>query len=156
MDTDDRIIRQHMQSFGYLLSSSHALFRQWMERAIAGSGIHLGQVVVLATLRAERLSGGGDMTQTRLAQLSGIEKSSLVLFLDALEKDGWVERRSHPADRRAHLVHLTGDGLARFEVIGGKLFANEQKALAIFDEAERAQFMTLLTRLRVHLKDPGS
>ncbi|MGN6422178.1 MAG: MarR family transcriptional regulator [Asticcacaulis sp.] len=37
-----------------------------------------------------------------LSKVTGIEKSSVVLFLDALEKDGWVERRPHPGDRRAH------------------------------------------------------
>ncbi len=153
MDFDDDIIRQHMRSFGYLLANCHGLWRDEMARAIDGTGIHMGHVVILASLRAERLiHGDGDLTQTRLAQLSGIEKSSLVLFLDALEKDGWVERRRHPTDRRAHNIHITDKGLERFEIIGARLFVNEQRALAIFDDEERARFMNSLARLLVHLK----
>lgn len=157
MDVDDKVIRKHMESFGYLLANSHALFRAQMEKAVAGSGLHLGHVIILASLRAERLNGAGDdMTQTRLAQLSGIEKSSLVLFLDGLEKDGWVERRRHPTDRRAHNVHITDNGMKRFEAVGQKLYANEQKALSVFGDDERATFIALLSRLLVHLKDLDS
>ena len=72
-----------------------------MTAALAGETIHLGHVVLLASLL-----GKNDQTQTELTQTSGIEKSSVVLFLDFLEKDGWLERRRHPTDRRAHHVHL--------------------------------------------------
>ncbi|HVZ98829.1 MAG TPA: MarR family transcriptional regulator [Caulobacterales bacterium] len=83
--------------------------------------------------------------------LSGIEKSSVVLFLDALEKDGWVERRPHATDRRAHAVHLTRKGRARFEQVGKRLAAAQEEALAEFSAAERKQLEGLLVRLITHL-----
>lgn len=148
----DDITRVHMQSFGYLLAQAHALFRDRLARALDGSGLHMGQVLILATLRAGRLlHGGADMTQTRLAQLSGIEKSSLVLFLDALEKNGWVERQRHPTDRRAHIVHLTDSGAARFEGVGQRLHANEIEALSVFTPEERARVTADLQKLFLHL-----
>lgn len=153
MDFDDDIIRAHMQSFGYLLSHGHALYQRRLLAAVEGTGLHMGHVVVLASLWQHHRQGeSSDLTQTRLVQVSGIEKSSLVLFLDALEKDGWVERRRHPADRRAHLIHLTDSGRQRFEKIGYRLFQCEQAALSPFTPDEQAQFKALLSRLLVHLE----
>lgn len=154
MDFDDDIIRAHMRSFGYLLSHGHALYQRGLLAAIEGTGIHMGHVVVLASLwQHQRQGDSRDLTQTRLVRVSGIEKSSLVLFLDALEKDGWVERRKHPNDRRAHLVHLTDSGRQRFDAIGYRLYQAEQAALSPFTPDEQAQFKDLLSRLMVHLQN---
>jgi DNA-binding MarR family transcriptional regulator len=49
-----------------------------------------------------------------------------VLFLDALERDGWVRRLPHPKDRRAHIVSLTEAGEKRFEAVGLALFASSR------------------------------
>ncbi len=153
MDFDDSIIRAHMQSFGYLLSHCHALYQKQLLRTMEGTGIHMGHVVVLASLWQHwRQDRDSDLTQTRLVQVSGVEKSSLVLFLDALEKDGWVERRRHPTDRRAYLIHLTDSGRERFDKIAYRLYAGEQAALTPFSREEQAQFKDLLLRLMVHLE----
>ncbi len=153
MDFDDDIIRAHMQSFGYLLSHCHAVYQRGLLQAIEGTGLHMGHVVVLASLwQHQRRGEDPDLTQTRLVQVSGVEKSSLVLFLDALEKDGWVERRRHPTDRRAHLVHLTDSGRERFERVGYRLYQCEQAALSPFSPDEQAQMKSLLSRLLIHLQ----
>ncbi len=157
MNFDDDIIRAHMRSFGYLLSRCHQLYQRDLMRAIEGSGLHMGHVVVIASLwQHERQGGGSDLTQTRLTQVSGIEKSSLVLFLDALEKDGWVERRRHPTDRRAHLVHLTDSGRERFDKVGLRLYQGEQAALSPLTLDEQTQLKNLLSRLLVHLEGTAS
>src|ERR1044072_8286044 len=141
----------HTQSFGYAIALLHKLFRERLTKALAGTDLHMGHVLLLATLRAQRARhGDGTLTQTRLGQLTGIEKSSLVLMLDALEKEGWVERRRHPDDRRAHSVHLTDDGARRFETIGVKLDAQQQKNLAPLSVAEREQLMAMMSRLISH------
>jgi DNA-binding MarR family transcriptional regulator len=112
----------------------------------------MGHVLLLATLRAQRgLEGESTLTQMRLGQLSGIEKSSSVLFLDALEAEGWVERRRRPGDRRAHIVHLTEPGARRFEKVGRKLHARQRESLAPLSAGEQAQLLDLMTRLISHL-----
>lgn len=118
-----------------------------MAASLEGTSLNMGQVVLLASLYAQN-----DLTQVQLAQISGIEKSSIVLFLDALEKDGWVERRRHPTDRRAHLVHMTEDGRARFSLVGQGLHAAESQALAVFNTQDRTQLEGLLLRLIGHLE----
>jgi DNA-binding MarR family transcriptional regulator len=142
----------HGQSIGYLLWQLSRLFNATLSNAIAGSGLHMGKVLVLATLRAQReLHRGDRLTQTELTRITGIEKSSLVLFLDALEKDGWVRRLRHPTDRRAHIVSLTDDGVARFEGVGLALYRQQQDNLSALDPVENAQLVDLLTRLHADL-----
>ncbi len=144
----------HAQSFGYAIATLHSLFRARLAEALAGTDLHMGQVLVLATLRAQReLHGESRLTQTELGQLTGVEKSSLVLFLDALEEEGWVERRRHPKDRRAHIVHLTLQGMRRFEGVGKKLYEQQQKNLAVLSQEEQEQMLDMMVRLIAHLKN---
>jgi DNA-binding MarR family transcriptional regulator len=150
---DDEIVQVHARSFGYVLAHVHGLFNARLAKALDGTGLHMGQVVVLATLWAQReLHQESTLTQTRLAQASGIEKSSLVLFLDALEKDGWVERRRHPTDRRAHIIHLTDSGVARFAEVGVRLQKQQQLNLSVLSAHEQADLLRLMTRLLRHLQ----
>ncbi|MBW8733966.1 MAG: MarR family transcriptional regulator [Asticcacaulis sp.] len=151
---DDEIVRIHARSFGYVLAHVHGMFSARLSDALAGTGLHMGHVVVLATLRAQReLHQESTLTQTRLAEASGIEKSSLVMFLDALEKDGWVERLRHPTDRRAHIVHLTESGSARFDGVGVRLQQRQQEILSVFTMHEQVDLLRQMTRLMHHLQE---
>jgi DNA-binding MarR family transcriptional regulator len=151
----DEIDAFHAQSFGYALAQLHRLFRESLAVTLKGSGLHMGHVLVLATLRAQReLHGESTLTQTRLAEATGIEKSSLVLFLDALERDGWVERARHPTDRRAHIIHLTEEGARRFEQGGVGLYERQQANLAVLSETEQKAMLEMMHRLTGHLS-PG-
>jgi DNA-binding MarR family transcriptional regulator len=148
----DEIQAIHARSFGYVLAQLSGLFRDRLARTLEGTGLHMGHVLVLATLRAQReLHGESTLTQTRLTEATGIEKSSLVLFLDALARDGWVERLRHPHDRRAHIIHLTEDGARRFEEVGLGLYREQQANLAVLSEAEQAAMLDMMNRLIEHL-----
>lgn len=150
---DDEIVQIHARSFGYVLAHVHGLFSARLAETLEGTGLHMGHVVVLATLRAQReLHQESTLTQTRLAEASGIEKSSLVLFLDALEKDGWVERLRHPTDRRAHIIHLTESGSRRFDEVGVRLQKRQQENLSVFSAHEQADLLRQMTRLLHHLQ----
>jgi DNA-binding MarR family transcriptional regulator len=89
----------------------------------------------------------GAVSQQQLGRAIGMDPSSMVSTIDELEARGWVERRRHPTDRRAHALHITDAGretLAR----GRRLAAGDQgELLAPLDEAERAQLHELLLRL---------
>jgi DNA-binding MarR family transcriptional regulator len=138
----------HAESAGYLLWQLARLFNVTLSKAIESSGLHMGKVLILATLRAQRELGRGDrLTQTQLGRITGIEKSSLVLFLDALERDRWLKRLPHPTDRRAHIIAMTEDGEKRFEAVGMALYRQQQDNLSSLDTAEQTQLGELLTRL---------
>ena len=89
----------------------------------------------------------GAVTQQQLGRAIGMDPSSMVSTIDELEARGWVERRRHPTDRRAHALHITDAG--RETLARGRRLARgaQDELLAPLDEAERAQLHELLLRL---------
>ena len=113
-----------------------------MVAAIAGSGLHPGHLAILGVLTDK-----GPLSQRQLGAESQIEKSSLVLFLDLLEGEGWLQRTADPTDRRAHLVKLTAKGKAKFAALGPRLQKAQDAFLAPLSKTEQAQLADLLQRL---------
>ncbi|MGV9667816.1 MarR family winged helix-turn-helix transcriptional regulator [Nocardia niigatensis] len=94
------------------------------------------------TLRILEANDG--QSQQQLCEALGIHRNVMVGLVDDLEKRGLVERRRHPADRRAHAVHLLPAGrelLARTAEIARGLDAEMLAALA---PADRATLIALL------------
>ncbi|MFF9282624.1 MarR family winged helix-turn-helix transcriptional regulator [Streptomyces griseosporeus] len=54
----------------------------------------------------------GPMTMRELAERMSCEPSNATFVVDRLEKQGLVERRPHPTDRRARHLVLTAEGTA--------------------------------------------
>ncbi len=54
---------------------------------------------------------GGELTQIRLAELSGLDKTTMVVTIDELENAGYAERRASEADRRARIIAVTEAGV---------------------------------------------
>jgi DNA-binding MarR family transcriptional regulator len=53
------------------------------------------------------LAVSGPVLMRALSEAVGVTPRTITGLIDALEKDGWVERRAHPTDRRATIVALT-------------------------------------------------
>ena len=52
----------------------------------------------------------GEQTQIRLAERCGLDKTTMVVTVDELEKAGLAERRPSPTDRRARIIAVTDKG----------------------------------------------
>ena len=50
------------------------------------------------------------LSQTELSARSQIDRTTMGGIIDRLEKEGLIERRNHPEDRRAYQVFLTATG----------------------------------------------
>jgi len=89
----------------------------------------------------------GERTQIQLAELCQLDKTTMVVTVDKLEKRGLVERRPAPNDRRARIIAVTDDGRALAEhgdaLVQG-IFAD---VLGSLPDDERAAFTAALTRL---------
>lgn len=137
-----RVESPSFTSIGFLLHLAQSRLRDAVVEAIEGSGLHPGQLAVLGVLQDR-----GGMSQRRLGELTRIEKSSMVLYLDALESEGWVRRERDPEDRRAHIVRLTSKGAKNFAKLGPGLLRAQQRFLQPLSVAEIAVFTEMLTRL---------
>jgi DNA-binding MarR family transcriptional regulator len=60
------------------------------------------------------LAASGPVLMRALSDAVGVTPRTITGLIDALEDDGWVERRAHPSDRRATIVALTPDAEAAF------------------------------------------
>ena len=133
------------KGIGFLLQRAHNSIRTALTARLNGTGLHLGHVAILGTLLARP-----GINQRELSVQTGIEKSSIVIFLDALESDGWVRRDRDPQDRRAHALSLTEAGKARLETLGPGLVEAEEAFLSALSSNERLALASALTKLIAH------
>jgi MarR family transcriptional regulator, transcriptional regulator for hemolysin len=88
----------------FLLNQAAYAFEAHLAEALAEHGLSVREYCVL--WKAEE----AERTQQEIAELAGLDKSTLVLTLDRLEERGLVQRRVSDIDRRARVVAVTPRG----------------------------------------------
>ena len=83
--------------------TSHALETELLVRLEAISVTPRAHCVLTNAL-------GGERTQSELAELSNLDKTTMVVTMDALEEAGLAERRLSSTDRRARIIVVTDAG----------------------------------------------
>ncbi|MEV4050188.1 MarR family transcriptional regulator [Amycolatopsis sp. NPDC049688] len=91
----------------YLMGHLHRTGVSRIDAELAGSGVSLREFYVLVCI-----GESGPLSQQRVADRLGLDRSDLVKVLDRLEAAGWVLRERDTEDRRRHVLTLTGDGRA--------------------------------------------
>jgi DNA-binding MarR family transcriptional regulator len=88
----------------------------------------------------------GPLSQRRLMDLTGEDRTAMVRTMDDLERLGLAVRRPDPTDRRAHAVELTDEG--RRLLVEAKAIAEGVAGamLGVFAPQERATLLHLLER----------
>lgn len=131
-----------------LTHTGHVLATQ-MTAAFAEIGITpRGYCVLYHALEAER-------TQIELAEISDLDKTTMVVTVDELEKAGLAERRPSSADRRARVIRVTEAG-ERAVAEGARIADRVHRDVldALPDELREA-FLSALTHLvEGHLSTP--
>jgi DNA-binding MarR family transcriptional regulator len=105
METSDGGVTPLRDRFGYLLKHVRARLAELTSEALRPLGVSGQEVGVLTVLDA-----GRPPSQLEAAQRLGIDRTTMVGLIDALEAKGLVERRADDADRRRNIVALTGQG----------------------------------------------
>ena len=103
-------------------------------------------------IRALRRIAASPMTMGELATTLGTEKPYATIVVDELERQGLVERRPHPTDRRVKLVATTARGAAaakRAHEILGRLPAG----LAALSEPDVEELARILEEVARSTKD---
>src|SRR5947209_5732704 len=131
-----------MRNTGFLISRMGMVAHKQFAERIESLGLTPRMWGALNVLDAE-----GAITQHALGQCVGIDPSSMVSTIVELENKGFVERRAHPSDRRAHALHLTKEGLQT--LTRGRQLARraQDELLAPLNGEERKQLHALLLRL---------
>jgi MarR family transcriptional regulator for hemolysin len=133
----------------FLLDHTSHVLRTRMAAALAEIGLTARMHCVLVhALEEER-------TQIQLAELGDMDKTTMVVTVDALEKAGLAERRPSSTDRRARIIAVTPAGaeVARQsqEIVDGV----HREALDSIPADERVVLVRALNRLATgHLAAP--
>jgi MarR family transcriptional regulator, transcriptional regulator for hemolysin len=125
----------------FLLSQAAHALQTEMTAALEQVGVTPRMQCVLS--RALR----GEYTQKDLADQCALDKTTMVVTMDALEASGLAERRPSPTDRRARIIAVTDKGaelVERADAIIEGLYAD---VLSSLPEDERAPLVSALQRL---------
>jgi MarR family transcriptional regulator, transcriptional regulator for hemolysin len=125
----------------FLLSqASHALETE-MTAALHALGISpRAHCVLTHALR-------GELTQSQVADTCALDKTTMVVTMDELEKAGLAERRLSGTDRRARIIAVTKDGeriVAEANAIVARIYA---EVLAALPAGQRDAFVAGLAQL---------
>lgn len=90
---------------GYLLKHAQLSFFEVSRAALEPYGIDGRELAVLT-----RLAGAEPVSQQEAARRLGIDRTTMVALVDALERNALVRRQPDPADRRKNIVGLTEAG----------------------------------------------
>ncbi|GGH56845.1 MarR family transcriptional regulator [Frigidibacter albus] len=135
------------RSAGYLANHLARLFAQHLAAGIAPLGLAPAQFMALLELWRE-----DGLTQAELCARLDVEQATMAGTLGRMARDGLIERRAHPADRRAQTVHLTDRARALEAPATEAARAVNARALAALPEAERAPFVASLHRITEEMR----
>jgi len=90
------------ETFGPLLGGTARAWRMKLDQRLKPMG--LSQAKWRTLIHLSRASE--PLTQSQIAERTGIEEPTLVTLLHRLEKEDWVIRKSSASDRRCKTVHL--------------------------------------------------
>jgi DNA-binding MarR family transcriptional regulator len=89
----------------------------------------------------------GPYTQIELARTIGLDKTTMVVTLDELERAGLAERQPAPSDRRARVIAVTPAGQRKLRKADEILAGIREDVLSALPADEREVFMRALSRL---------
>jgi MarR family transcriptional regulator for hemolysin len=128
-------------NLGWLLSqASYALTTQ-LSAALEGVGITPRSYCVLATAMT------GEYTQIALANAVGLDKTTMVGTVDALEEKGLVKRVPSAKDRRARVIAVTKAGEGKVSEAERIVEKTQTEVLSELPAGERKAFLDALAHL---------
>jgi MarR family transcriptional regulator for hemolysin len=127
------------KNVGYLLKDVSRRYVARFERHAAEVSLTLMQCKVLL-----HLSKNEGASQVRLCELTDVEPMMMVRILDRMEADKLLERRPHPADRRARRLYLTRKAAPILEEIDRISEITRNEIFAGVSKAEREAFLKVL------------
>ncbi|HVT70969.1 MAG TPA: MarR family winged helix-turn-helix transcriptional regulator [Trebonia sp.] len=132
---------RQVADLSFLLNHASYVLATRMTAACAEIGLTPREYCVLAHAM------GGQYTQTELAKLADLDKTTMLNTMDYLEREGYAERTPSPADRRVRIVTVTPAGAAL--VAAGNEITDRvhREVLDALPEAQREAFTGALTTL---------
>lgn len=109
-----------------------------------------------ASARALRVLGGSErpLRMSELAERLRIVPRSATTLVDALERDGLVERHPDESDRRSMRVHLTGPGSQLLDRMRQARYGAADRLLTTLPADDQALLRRVLLAIDDELREP--
>lgn len=132
---------------GYLLKHVQERLREQSSAALAPYGLDGRELAVLLVLASSEPA-----SQQQAARRLGVDRTTMVALLDALEAKDLVTRHPHAEDRRRNVVELTAAGRDTLRDAARASDEAERRFLAPLSKPAARQFREALQQL---LAPPG-
>lgn len=139
-----------LSSLGHLISVAARGFMRLSEARLKPLGFGVGYLPALVALENGRAS-----SQRELARVIRIEQSSMAQMMVRMERDGLIERKPDPADRRSSRVVLTETARERLPGACKVLFEGNRDVLRGFSDEEAKQLSSMIGRVIANLDRLG-
>lgn len=93
------------------------------------------------------IAGALNVSQHELAELCGLDPSSLVAILDGMERRGLLHRQRNPHDRRVQWVQRTEEGDRVFARALPRAQSAEAEQLSVLSAADQRQLVAAMRKL---------
>jgi MarR family transcriptional regulator, lower aerobic nicotinate degradation pathway regulator len=113
----------------------------WRQR-LAPLGVGPREVMLLLRVAVDE-----GRPQQAFAKALGVSTSRLVAVVDALAKEGLLERRPGKRDRRIHCLYVTDKGRGVIATLRAESQGHEDQVCASLKPTERRQLAALLERI---------
>jgi DNA-binding MarR family transcriptional regulator len=147
--TDEDLGPQLSGRLAYLLKRAQVALGGLHEELLAPAGVTHRELAILLLLDAREPE-----SQQQVAGRLGVDRTTMVGLIDALEAKGLVARRPDAADRRRNVIELTATGRRTLRRATRASDQAERRLLAGLDPAEAAQLRDLLSRIGT--PEPGA
>lgn len=138
-------------SIGFLLWHVSLRWRVAIDRTLAPLGLTHAQYAVMASLYS-LADAGLRPSQRELADYSGLEPMYVSRLVRVLEREGLLERGTHPVDPRAVQLVLTSRGSKVVEAAAPRVRELEERHLGPLDGRESARTAELRSTLQELLR----
>lgn len=134
---------------GFLLHDVSRLMRATFDERAQSLGMTRAQWRVLMHLAKRE-----GLNQRALAEILEIDNVSLGRHIDRLERDGWLERRPDPADRRAWLIYLSDAAGPTLKEMQDIATAMQADALSGLSGEDLQRLTDMLMLIKGNLTEP--
>ena len=93
------------------------------------------------------IAGSGNVSQHEMAEKCGLDPSSMVAVLDAMERRGLLQRQRNPNDRRVQWVQRTEEGHRLYARALPLAQSAEAQQLAPLSAADQRQLVAAMQKL---------
>jgi MarR family transcriptional regulator, transcriptional regulator for hemolysin len=138
-------------NLNWLLTQAHYALASELAEAFVPLGLSPRGHAVLGAAMC------GSYTQKELAELVGLDKTTMVVTLDELEAGGLARRLSSPADRRARVVEVTPSGKRRVAAANKVIARVQADVLSSLGSDNSQVLMDVLAQLvQTRLAEPAA